>query len=113
MDIFNKKKVKSLEWDLMATKARLESKESELNRVNNSMLKMFDAIEEAFNNLHANRQCIISDGQNSIKVTVNKFSCQGGTPQLYVTLSDGSQEEIDLGWDEVLTFKSTKNSKKK
>ena len=55
MDIFNKKKVKSLEWDVMALKARLESKESELERINKNLFRMYDDIAAAFLSQYENK----------------------------------------------------------
>lgn len=106
MDIFNKKKVKQLEWDVIALKARLESKTSELDRVNNAILKMYDSIEEEFDNLYADKYIIV--GGMALKIT--KFSCQGGTPYVMGEI-EGDQVKAYLSWGDVLNLKTVKKPK--
>ena len=113
MDIFNKKKVKSLTWDVMALKARLESKESELERINKNLFRMYDDIAEAFLSKYEGKNISI----NNDIITVLDFTCQGGDPIISgEDVENKTPIEYHIAWQEVLEgFKivKTKKTKKK
>ena len=113
MDLFNKKKIKSLTWDVMALKARLESKESELERINKNLFRLYDDIAEAFLSKYEDKNISI----NNDIITVLGFSCQGGVPIILgEEFESKTPHEYHITWQEVLEgFKiaKTKKTKKK
>lgn len=92
MDIFGKKKIKELTWDLMATKASLESKTKEYNELNNASKALEEDLNQYLSTVYLNKTVVVKNEGDQLRGVITSIKSNGGI--ITTTLAKGKDEFV-------------------